>query len=70
MVIIKKSKSKTKEEYYFVVLAKNKQVLVTSEMYTTKRSCRKSIVSLTTMFMTDSVVEIIDESKIVNKKSK
>lgn len=32
-------------QYYFVIVAKNGQVLATSETYTRKENCKKSLVS-------------------------
>jgi uncharacterized protein YegP (UPF0339 family) len=34
------------DEYYFVIKARNGEIIATSEMYKTKQSCKKGIASV------------------------
>lgn len=66
MVIIKKGKNK---EFYFVVLAKNKKVIATSETYKTKAGCLKGVKSLSGILSQATVVkEEISETKQLKTK--
>lgn len=55
MIKIKKSKN---GQYYFTVHAYNGAVLVTSEMYISKRNCKQGI---TRLFMLNNL-EVLDET--------
>jgi len=60
MIKIKRSKDK-KSPFYWVVLAKNKKVLVTSETYRTRTGCLKGITSISKLMA--GAVEVVDETK-------
>jgi len=60
MIVIKKSKDK-KSPFYWVVLARNKKVLLTSETYRTRNGCKKGIASLVKVL--NGIVNIVDETK-------
>lgn len=42
-IVIKQSKN---GQYYFIVIARNRKILVTSETYTRKSNCKKAISAL------------------------
>jgi len=58
MIKIKRSTDK-KSPFYWVVLAKNKKVLLTSETYRTKNGCIKGIKSLLNI----GILQVIDETQ-------
>lgn len=51
---IKRSKDK---QFYFVLIARNGQVVLTSETYTRKAACRKSITSLVKQIWKSIIVD-------------
>ncbi len=46
-----KNKTTGKKHFWFTIVAKNHQVLATSEVYNSKKSMRKGIAALSTIYL-------------------